>query len=97
MKKGKHNRHALEDRINAHAWKSPDFKKRLLANPFAALSELIEEPIPNDYTIRVIEEGKKEFVIVLHPMPSSATTQLNEEDLRNIAAAKGSNLPWPNC
>lgn len=86
MTKKQSNRHDFEDRINAHAWKSPAFKKKLLADPKSALSELTGQPIPSEVSIKVIEEGKKECVIVLHPMPSR-TPELSEEELRTITAA----------
>lgn len=80
------SRHDIEDMINAHAWKSPTFKKKLLIDPKAALSELTKQPIPNEVSIKVIEEGKKECIIVLHPLPSSAG-EMSEEELRKVAAA----------
>ena len=84
MKKGKYNHHELEDRINAHAWKSPQWKKKLLANPKTAISELTGESFPGEMSLKVIEEGKKECVIVLHPLPSNAT-DMSEEELRKVA------------
>lgn len=88
MKK-KQKPHDLEDKINAHAWKSPAFKKKLLTNPKAALSEFINEPIPGDISIKVIEEGKNEFVIVLHPLPAHAD-EMSDEELKKLAGGT-----WP--
>lgn len=86
-KKKQINFHEFEDRINAHAWKSPAFKKKLLADPKAAIAEVTGVAIPSDVSIRVIEEGKKECVIILHPMPSQ-TAEIEEEEMRKIAGGK---------
>ena len=90
MKKGKPNRHDFEDRINAHAWKSPQWKKKLLTDPKAAFLELTGESVPSEISMKVIEERKKECVIILHPAPSHADT-MSEEELRKVAG--GRNIP----
>ena len=92
MKKGKPNRHDLEDMINAHAWKSPAYKQKLLTNPRAAFSELTGASLPSDVSIKVIEEGKNECVIVLHPLPSNAAN-MNEEKLRKVTGG----VDWDEC
>lgn len=85
MKK-KPNRHDFEDSVNAHAWKSPAFKKKLLTDPKAALTELTGKTFASNVSIKVIEEGKHECVIVLHPLPSHAE-DLSEEELKQVSGA----------
>lgn len=71
---------------NAHAWKSPTFKKKLLANPKAALSEFGSKEFPSDKSLRVVEEGKNECIIILHPLPYSSS-EISEEELKKVAGA----------
>lgn len=101
MKKEKPDRHDFEDRVNAHAWKSPSWKKKLLTDPKAALAELTGNPMPGEVSFKVIEEGKQECVIVLHHLPSHAA-DMSEEDLKKVAGGEGlprnftalNNGPW---
>lgn len=88
MTKRKSYYHDFEDKINAHAWKSPAFKKKLLADPRAALSELTGARIPGEASIKVIEEGKKECVIVLHQAPPNAAN-MSEEELQKVVGGSG--------
>jgi len=38
----------LQSKLTAKAWKDPEFKKRLLANPKETISAFIKEHFPNE-------------------------------------------------
>jgi len=38
----------LQSKLMAKAWKDPEFKKRLLANPKETISAFIKEHFPNE-------------------------------------------------
>ncbi len=75
-----------EGKINAHAWKDPAFKRKLLSDPQAALKEMGMENIPPSLKIQVIDEEKNHWVIVLH-VPPANTKELSEEELSKLSAA----------
>jgi len=57
--KNKPNRFETEAKINAHAWKDPSFKKKLLSDPRTALKDFGMNNIPPDVQIKVVQEKKK--------------------------------------
>jgi hypothetical protein len=88
MKKKKMTDHELEDQINVRAWKDPEFKKKLLANPRGALETMGFRDIPERVKVRVEEEDKNEMVIVLRTRP-----ELSESDLKEV---QGGCSAWQN-
>jgi hypothetical protein len=82
----KKNRSETEAKINARAWKDPAFKKKLLSKPHEALQELGMKNIPTDLKIKIVEEEKNSWCIVLHAPPENAS-KLSESELSKVAAA----------
>jgi hypothetical protein len=82
----KSNRAETEAKINARAWKDPAFKKKLLSKPSEALQELGMKNVPAELKIRIVEEEKGTWCIVLHTPPENVT-KLSENELAKIAAA----------
>jgi hypothetical protein len=78
-------------KVITRAWKDPEFKKQLLANPGAALTEM-HVPIPEGKQVRVYEEGQhyskddKFFTIILPKHPTEAH-KMSEKELANVAGA----------
>jgi hypothetical protein len=77
-------------KVVSRAWKDPEFKKRLLANPKTALKEM-HLPIPENIEIKVVEEEKKMarddkniFTIVIPQQPVDVH-KLSENDLAALA------------
>jgi len=61
----------LRNQVIQKAWEDPSFKKRLLADPKAALQEALGVIIPDSVTLKAVEEGSNEFYLVIPPSPSS--------------------------
>jgi hypothetical protein len=74
-----------EAKIIAHAWKDPQFKKRLLSDPKAALKEL-HCPCSDKQQIKVIEEQENQWILVLPKAPAEANN-LSEAELSALAGA----------
>jgi len=82
--KNKPNRAETEAKINAHAWKDPAFKKKLLSNPKTALQEMGMTQIPNDLKVDVVKEEKNHWCIVLHEPPKNRH-DLSEDELKTAS------------
>ncbi len=77
-------RHETEKEINVRAWKDPSFKKKLITNTHATLKEMGLKKLPDSVKIRIIEENKNEWCIVLHAPPAN-TQNLSSEELKNVS------------
>ena len=88
------NRYETEEKINLKAWKDPEFKKKLQADPHATLKELGMKNLPASIKVKVVEEQKNEWCIVLH-VPPANVQNLSEEELKKISAGAG--VGWVCC
>ena len=79
------NRSDTEKKVNMRAWKDPEFRKKLIKNPQEALKEFGVENIPAFVNIKIVEEPKNEWTIVLHTPPPNVKN-LSEEEMQNLAA-----------
>lgn len=86
------NRHETEAKINATAWKNPDFKKKLLKDPKAALQEMGMKNLPKDLKIDVVIEEKNHWCIVVHEPPKSHEA-LSQKELENFQAGDCQYIP----
>jgi len=80
----------LQSKLMAKAWKDPEFKKRLLANPKETISAFIKEHFPNEKKLensnfKIVEHDPKTIVIALPQAPSNAQ-ELSENELEKLAA-----------
>jgi hypothetical protein len=83
-------------KVIAKAWKDPSFKQKLLKDPKAALKEMGCH-IPENMTVKCVEESKSTLTFVLPAAPSSSE-RLTEADLSKVAG--GGALPGtqpPHC
>ncbi|WP_340021531.1 NHLP leader peptide family RiPP precursor [Paenibacillus sp. FSL K6-1096] len=62
---------ALKNQVIQKAWEDADFKQRLLADPKAALQEVLGISLPDSITLKTVEEGSNEFYLVIPPSPSA--------------------------
>ena len=69
----------LQDRIIAGAAEDGEFRARLLADPKAAIRELIGEAIPDGIEVQVHQESATSFHIVLPP-----SGRLMEEEMAQV-------------
>lgn len=60
----------LKAKIIQKAWEDEAFKHRLLANPKATLRETFGINLPDDYTVKAVEETSTEFVLVIPANPA---------------------------
>ncbi|WP_379154378.1 NHLP leader peptide family RiPP precursor [Paenibacillus sp. sgz5001063] len=61
----------LRNQVIQKAWEDPGFKQRLLTDPKAALQEALGIQLPDDITLKTVEEGSNEFYLVIPPSPAS--------------------------
>jgi hypothetical protein len=88
------NQPEREAKILVKAWKDPVFKKKLLSNPKAILSEMGYE-FPGNINVRLHEDNANTYTLVLHTPPAHAQ-KLSESELEKIAAAAmGLNFDQP--
>ncbi|WP_410513677.1 NHLP leader peptide family RiPP precursor [Paenibacillus sp. BR2-3] len=57
----------LRNQVIQKAWEDPSFKQRLLSDPKAALKEALGVIIPDNVTLKAVEEGSNEFYLVIPP------------------------------
>jgi hypothetical protein len=67
----------------ARASSDEEFRRRLLNDPKAAVSDELGIEIPDELTIRVIEEGAGEVILALPPAASPEA--LRDEELASVA------------
>jgi hypothetical protein len=58
-------RAAIERRVVHRAWSDPQFRKRLLDDPRAALGEELGFDVPESLTVSVVEEDPNHLCIVI--------------------------------
>lgn len=61
----------LKNQVIQRAWEDPSFKQQLLSDPKAALKEVLGIIIPENVTLKAVEEGSNDFYLVIPPSPSS--------------------------
>jgi hypothetical protein len=61
----------LKNQVIQKAWEDPSFKQKLLADPKEALREALGIQVPDNITLKTVEEGSNEFYLVIPPSPSS--------------------------
>lgn len=71
----------------AKAWKDPAFRKKLLAKPKETLKEMGFD-IPANVEVRIQEDDERHVTFIL-PTPPKNTHELDEKELKQIAAAGG--------
>jgi hypothetical protein len=76
------------DRANA----DPEFRNRLLQDPKGAIQEQLGIPLPASITVRVVEEGPGEVVLVLPEQGAASGTPLSDADLEGVAG--GNAVTW---
>jgi hypothetical protein len=72
----------------------PEFRKRLIEDPNAALREQTGVPLPPTVTIRVIEEQPGEVVLVLPARDAASGRQLSDAELEGVAGGADT---WVEC
>ncbi|QSF45800.1 NHLP leader peptide family RiPP precursor [Paenibacillus tianjinensis] len=61
----------LKNQVIQKAWEDPSFKQKLLTDPKEALREALGIHLPDNITLKTVEEGSNEFYLVIPPRPSS--------------------------
>lgn len=75
---------ALRSQIIERAWIDPEFKKRLMSDPKAAIKEALGITLPESFNVRTVEESSDEFYLVLPSAPSRVMK--SEEDIKPLAS-----------
>ena len=71
----------LQSVIIAKAQAEPEFRSRLVADPRAAIEELIDSEVPEAVNVQVHEDSATSFHLVLPP-----SGELTEEELTTVFA-----------
>jgi hypothetical protein len=74
----------LNEHIAGLAAKDPAFRAALLANPRGAMAQVLEGPLPESLTIRVVEDTPDTLHLVLPPAPA-AGAELSDRQLERVA------------
>ena len=82
-------RRELETTVVVKAIKDKEFRKKLLSNPRAAVVAAVKEvdpdfEIPPDMEVKVFEEPKRAFYLVL-PQTPTENIEISDEDLEKVA------------
>jgi hypothetical protein len=78
------NRWQLNEHIARRAARDPEFRAALLANPRAAMAQVMDGPLPESLSIQVVEEAPDTLHLVLPPAPA-AGPQLSDRELAQVA------------
>lgn len=88
------NQSSIESKIIARALKDETFKQQLLSNSAVAKAEIekeLGEPLPEGFSVNVIQETPNTAYIVLPYMPSAEG--MTEEQLESVAGGLRIKLP----
>lgn len=80
----------VDERVRQRLAEDPGFREKLLADPRAAVSELIGMPVPEAVTVDVHEESLTHVHLVV-PAAPAARGELAEADLELVA---GGGVCW---
>ena len=76
----------IQEQVMTRAVKDPAFRQALLLNPHATLAQEYNIHIPEQVTIRIIEDTPDTISLVLPPQPQEASVQaLSDADLEAVA------------
>jgi hypothetical protein len=83
----KTTRHEFETELIAKAWKDEAFKQELLNNPKSVYCERLQQELPEDLEIQVLEETPNTLYLVIppNPMNTKVSEALSEEALEAVA------------
>jgi hypothetical protein len=79
----KSKRQAMEEKIILKAQEDPDFKRRLIENPKAAIEEALGLEVPPAIAIQVLEETPTKLYLVIPVDPSEV--ELSDAMLDRVA------------
>ena len=80
-------RSQYSEQLIGRAERDPEFRKRLIADPKAAVKEELGVDLPGDLDVRVVQEQPTEAVLVLPVVSESGA--LREEELAGAAGGTG--------
>lgn len=83
---------AVFDKVISLALKSPEFKKKLLANPKSALEETLGVEAPKDLEIKVLEDSNGQLKLEMQSL-KRGQEELSNADLSAIVGGVG----WWSC
>lgn len=71
------NNGILKEKIIQKAWEDEAFKNQLIANPKAALKQAFNITLPDDISVKAVEETSTEFVLVIPTNPAKVLVTTN--------------------
>jgi hypothetical protein len=77
-------------KIQEHAARDPEFRRRLVADPKATISEALGGAYPDDLDIRIVEETDDTHYLVLPPFEEESV-ELEDSELAEVA---GGHCPY---
>lgn len=69
----------LQEQIVQKAWEDAEFKKKLIADPKAAVKDTFGIDVPNTIEVEVLEESANKYYLVLPQSPQEVTNVNNSE------------------
>lgn len=80
---------SLTEKIQQMAATDEAFRRKLLADPRAAIAGMLGRELPAGLKVQVIEETANSHVIVLPPRTPTHADELSEEQLSQISGGAG--------
>jgi hypothetical protein len=67
---------------------NPDYRKALMSDPKGLLAKQMQQDLPDNLTVKVVEETADTFYLVAPYVPA-AGDELSDDDLEKVAGGKG--------
>lgn len=88
MTEQKKDRRELESELIVKAWKDEALKQELISNPKAVYARELGQQLPENLTIRVLEETADTIYLVL-PKSPQVSEELSDKALEAVAGGDG--------
>lgn len=74
--------------VKSRAKTDPEFREKLLSAPREVLEAEFDVPLPENFSIRFVENQGADLTVVL-PDPSDPDAELSDDDLEHVAGGAG--------
>ncbi|MEM9305537.1 MAG: NHLP leader peptide family RiPP precursor [Pseudomonadota bacterium] len=77
------------DIVGKFAFEDAEYRAALLSDPKAVLAKQMNTDLPDDLTVKVVEEDANTVYLIAPHVPPAEGDELSDDDLEKVAGGKG--------